>query len=262
VSEDAWRSAWQGARAAWPGVTVAPARLDTFLAERPDARVDHAADLYLACGVLAGDAAAVRAFDAHVLAGIDPAVRRVDAAASFVDEVRQALRVRLLVGERGAPPRIAGYQGRGPLLGWVRVAALRLALNRKRADKAAVATEDVLGEIVAGEPDPELRQLKTLYRSELSSALAAALAALPERSRAVLRLHYVEGLKLAQIAGLYGVHESTASRWASDAVERVAADTRRRLVERLALSADSADSLARMVRSQLDLSIGRLLGSA
>ena len=165
------------------------------------------------------------------------------------DEVRQAVRVRLAVGD-GAAPRILSYRGTGPLRAWVAVAALRIALNLKRAaDRAPGADADLFAEVVDREPDPELRE-----------ALAAALAALADRPRALLRLRFVDGLELAHIGRLYRVHESTASRWVSQAVADVAADARRRLIERLAIAPSAADSVARMVASQLDLSIARLLG--
>jgi hypothetical protein len=45
----------------------------------------------------------------------------------------------------------------------------------------------------------------------------------------------------------------------SQAVADVAADARRRLVERLAIAPSAADTVARMVASQLDLSVARLL---
>jgi len=203
---------------------------------------------------------ALRLFDERFLPEIDAPVRRVDATAAFLQEVRQALRVRLLVGSEGAPPRLGEYRGTGPLGAWIRVAAVRIALNLKRAAVPVTSTEEVLGELVASEPDPELRHLKTLYRAEFGAALRAALSALPERQRVLLRLHYVDGLRLARIATLYQVHESTASRWLSSAVDAVATEARRRLIERLALSPSSLDSVARLVQSNLELSIRRLLG--
>ena len=109
------------------------------------------------------------------------------------------------------------------------------------------------------EPDPALRHLRTLYRTEFREALAAALAALPDRDRAVLRLRFVEGLELAQIGRMYRVHESTASRWLSAAREAVASATRDGLMARLAVTTATADSVARMVASGLDLSVARLL---
>ena len=60
------------------------------------------------------------------------AVRSVDAAPSFVDEVLQRLRTRVLVPEDGRSPRILDYAGRGSLENWLRAGALRLALNARR----------------------------------------------------------------------------------------------------------------------------------
>jgi RNA polymerase sigma-70 factor (ECF subfamily) len=225
------------------------------------AKLAHAGELALAWAVGRGDPAALRRFDREILPEADAAARKLDRAPAFADEVRQAVRVRLVVrDDAGAAPRILAYRATGPLRAWVAVAALRVALNLKRAaGRAPGAGADLLADVVDREPDPELRHLKTLYRAELREALAAALAALADRPRALLRLRFVDGLELAHIGRLYRVHESTASRWVSQAVADVAAAARRRLVERLAIAPSAADSVARMVASQLDLSIARLL---
>lgn len=257
-------SALRAAGAAWPDVTLDSERFAAHVASsrrEGGAAPEHLADLYLACAAAAGDGAAARALDARILAAVEPAIRRVDASASFVDEVRQLLRMRLLVGVDGAPPRLAEYRGRGPLVAWARVAAVRIALNLKRDERPADAGDEVLGELAAADPDPEIRHLVTLYRAELGAALRAAFGALGDRERTLLRLHYVDHLKLAQIAALYRVHESTASRWIGAAVESVSMGARRRLTERLALSPSTLDSLTRLVRSDLDLSLGRLLAA-
>ena len=52
---------------------------------------------------------------------------------------------------------------------------------------------------------------------------------------------------------------STASRWLSAAREAVASATRDGLMARLAVTTATADSVARMVASGLDLSVVRLL---
>ena len=257
--DSVWEEAVRGAAAAFPDVKgdeVAFAAHATACRAR-GARPEHLGELFLARACGRGDAAALRRLEALVAPDLLAAARRVDRAPEFVDEVRQALRVRLLVAE-GGRARIDDYAGRGPLRGWIGVAALRVALNLKRAS-GGPSSSDLLAELVSGEADPELRHLKTLYRAEFREALQAALAALPERERAVLRLSYVDGLRLAQLARLYQVHESTASRWVSRAAAEVASDARRRLVARLALSPSSYDSVARMVLSNLDLSIARVL---
>jgi RNA polymerase sigma-70 factor (ECF subfamily) len=212
------------------------------------------ADLVLAYAVGQGDPAATRVFDDLVAHDIAQAIRRVDAAPAFVDEVTQCTRVRLVVGDK----RILTYRGTGPLRGWVAIAAQRLALNAKR-DEQPASGDDVLSDLVDQDPDPETKHLKTLYRTEVRDALSAALAALPDRERAILRLRFVEGLELAHIGKLYRVHESTASRWITSALDAVSGATRKGLMARLAVTAATADSVARMVQSGLDLSIARLL---
>jgi len=260
VRDEPWRSALADAAREWPQLAARAAELEAHVerAIAGGALADHAADVVLAWAVATGDAAATARFERELGEELTAAARKIDRAPAFVDEVRQAALVRLVVGEPPAPPRIAGYRGTGPLRGWVALAALRVALNSVRAARRAPGG-DVLGDLVDREPDPELRTLKALYKSEFAAALAATLAALPERQRAVLRLRFVERLELAQIGKLYAVHESTVSRWVAAAAEAVAADTRRRLVARLAIGATSADSIARMVASGLDLSIARLL---
>ena len=251
------------AREAFPEVRLAG---DGFVAHAEacrarGARVEHLGDLFLAWAAARGDAAAVRRFGLTVLPDIEVAARRVDGSPAFVDEVRQRVEVRLLVPSPAGQVRLDDYAARGPLRGWVGVTALRVALNYKREATPGLAGEELLGELVAAEPDAELRTLKTQYRAEFRAALEEALAALPPRQRVLLRLHFVDGLRLAQIGRLYHVHESTASRWLADAAEAVADDARRRLVARLSLSPATADSVARMVLSRLDLSIARLLAT-
>jgi RNA polymerase sigma-70 factor, ECF subfamily len=217
----------------------------------------HASDVVQAWRIAHGDAAALAWFEAEVTPEIAVAARKIDRDPAFVDEVCQRVRVRLLIGETAVPPRIASYRGTGPLRGWVAVAAMRVAINAKRDGRADAP--DVLAEVVDREPDPELRHLKTLYRAEFRDALTAAIATLPDRDRALLRMRFVAGLELAPIGKLYRVHESTASRWIAAALEAIAKSARERLVAKLAVTAATAESVARMVQSQLDLSIARLL---
>jgi RNA polymerase sigma-70 factor, ECF subfamily len=219
---------------------------------------EHDDELALAKRAADGDAAAVREIERLIADEVGPAVRKLDASDAFADEVRQAVRVRLLVAD-GGRVRIADYAGRGPLRGWIAVAATRVALNLKRGARPT-SSQDVLAELVSGETDPELRYLKTLYRAEFREAIEAALAGLPERPRALLRLAYVDGLKMYQLAQLYGVHETTAARWVTKAAADVADAARKQLLARLALSPSSLDSVARMVLSNLELSIARVLG--
>jgi RNA polymerase sigma-70 factor (ECF subfamily) len=244
------------AREQYPEICADAAGFAAHVATREGTREAHLGELWLAWSAGRGDETALRVLGAWLDSEAAQAARRVDRNEAFVDEVRQALRIRLLVVERGRV-RIDDYMGRGPLRGWLGVAALRIAFNSKRAARAPSA--DLLGELVEGEADPELRHLKTLYRAEFREALTAALAALPERDRAVLRLSYVDGLTLTKLGRLYEVHETTIGRWITQAAAAVAEDTRRRLMAKLSLGGSSVESIARLVLSNLDLSISRVL---
>src|SRR5581483_4498624 len=89
-------------------------------------------DLYLACACARGVPAALAALDRAVLLRVPAFICRVSTDAAFADEVRQQLRERLLVAPPGGAPKIAEYGGAGALHAWVRVAALRTALNLRR----------------------------------------------------------------------------------------------------------------------------------
>jgi RNA polymerase sigma-70 factor (ECF subfamily) len=253
-----WQAAVQLARDAHPDVRYDAEELAARIevCRERGARSDHAGELFIAWAAGRGDAAALRHVGRLIAAEAELAARKIDRTPAFTDEVCQAVRVRLLVDD-GGRLRIDDYAARGPLRGWIGVAALRVALNLKRATN--VASHDIIEELVSGEDDPELRHLKTLYRAEFRDALEAALLALTERQRLVLRLSFVDGLSHVQLARLYDVHETTAARWVSRAAAEVADDARKRLLAKLSLSPSSLESVARMVLSNLDFSIARVL---
>jgi RNA polymerase sigma-70 factor (ECF subfamily) len=74
-----------------------------------------------------------------------------------------------------------------------------------------------------------------------------------------LRLNVVEGLNIDEIGALFKVHRSTVARWIAAARQQVLAGARQRLRVELGLSAGEFDSLAGVVRSQLDLSVAKIL---
>jgi RNA polymerase sigma-70 factor (ECF subfamily) len=222
----------------------------------------HAADLWLCQACAAGDAAALRAFDQQYLTPLVGALGKLGLSADQRDEVAQQLRERLLVAAGGEPPRIAEFSGRADLRTWVRTAAVRAGIDLlRRRREVALDDEDELEALPVGGDDPELSYLKEHYRGELRAAVAEALAQLPARDRLLLRYHHVDRLGVEKLGALYQVHHATAARWLHAARERLAVEVQRLLGQRLGMSRSELRSVARLVESQLDLSLRRLLAA-
>jgi RNA polymerase sigma-70 factor, ECF subfamily len=224
----------------------------------------HAPDLWLAWGCTVGDRESLQSFDREVLSQVGLLIGRMTPTPQLVDEVRQQLRHKLLLVPRpGEPPRIAAYAGRGPLHAWVRVAATRAAIDYLRSAGARYGAEvepdDLSSPAQNGGDGPEVDYLKERYRPQFKAAFQAALRELDSEQRNVLRLHVVEGLNIDEIGALFKVHRSTVARWIAAARRQVLAAARDKLADELGLSAPEFDSLAGIVRSQLDLSVANIL---
>ncbi|HEY0190618.1 MAG TPA: sigma-70 family RNA polymerase sigma factor [Kofleriaceae bacterium] len=268
------------AEAAWPGFTVGRARFAAAIAERlgdasPGAPPEtlaralpgalaamHVTDLYLACGCADGDPAALAAFEASVGPMIDRAMIASGVAAAERADLGQVVRQRLLVAPAaGGAPRIAGYSARGSLAAWVRVVATREAARMlPRARREVSADDDLLARLIAGDDDPEVGYLKRLYRDEFKRAFHAAIDALDDRDRLLVRQHTLDGLDLDQLAALHGVHRATIARWLAAARGVLLDRTQRELIQRLQLSKTELASVMRMIGTGLDLSLPRALG--
>jgi RNA polymerase sigma-70 factor (ECF subfamily) len=258
---------WNTATTTWPRVSADASRFFQHVAERVSAAEEpwaalcrlQVADLYLACACLQRETHALQALEDHYLASLGPALRSIDPSPAFADEVKQILREKLLVPKDSTPPRLASYSGEGPLLAWLRVAGLRVALSLRRGKGHPASAGDGLLETPDTAPDPEMALVKEKYGAEFRAALEGAFGELSSRASSVLRFYYVDGLRLEQIAVVYGVNPSSVSRWLSAARESLLVETRRRLAERLHLSGAELDSLTGLVQSRLSLSLSAIL---
>ncbi|MCC6336189.1 MAG: sigma-70 family RNA polymerase sigma factor [Myxococcales bacterium] len=214
----------------------------------------HADDVRLAEGCARGDGEALARFDA-AFAGLITRTARRFGPEDFADDVAQVVRRRLLVPEDGAPPRISEYRGRGPLAAFVRAVTVRLSLNARRARglPEVAAGDDALLEMPGGGDDPELAAIKQRYREEFKAAFAQAMGALDDEARNALRLHYLDGLTLADVGALYGWSVPTASRRLAAARQALLDATRACMSEKLKLSSTELDSVLRLIESRLSV---------
>jgi RNA polymerase sigma-70 factor (ECF subfamily) len=251
-------------RAAWPAIALPDAILAEHVATQrrddPDGAIApaHAADYYLAVALAHQEPAAMRVFEAQLVPEIAHALRRLRLPGGAGDEVTQALRVELLVGDPVA--RIGDYGGRGPLAAWLRVTATRKALKLlRRTVREETLDERLLDQWPDATPGPAHRHLRTTYTAELKRAVADALAGLAVRQRNLLRQHVLDGLTIDELALLYRSHRATCARWLADARDDLARHTRRHLTAALGLPGDEVDSVLRMLDSDIELSLSRLL---
>ena len=173
-------------------------------------------------------------------------------------EVRQKVRLKLLLG---TPPGVARYRGQAPLTAFVRVTAVRVAVD---VAAAAAATrnrpdDEMLDLLVSTDADPEMETARALYRDRFQTAIEESLANLSAREKALLRLHFIEGLNIERIGAIYRVHRATVARWLVAIRTRVLADLRKRLALQLGTTPSELRSLVTLFRDDLHVSAHRIL---
>jgi RNA polymerase sigma-70 factor, ECF subfamily len=260
---------WLGeARRAWPGLSVAPEAFLGWLVERLPARGNgvqgpeglKVADLYLAFACTQGDAAALRSFEQHYMPEMEASLVRLRLPDFQREELGQELRQKLLVAQDETGPRIGTYGGRGDLRRWVRAVATRegLVLLRKHTPEVEME-EEFFEAFPAAAEDVELQHVRREYQVEFKKAFEEALASLPPEERNLIRQHFIDGLSTPRLAALHGAHRVTLFRRLKHACETLVERTRKLLLERLPMSEGELASLNRLIRSQLDVSLERLL---
>jgi RNA polymerase sigma-70 factor (ECF subfamily) len=261
-------------RAAWPDFQFPARDLVEFVgrqltADLADAALDglRPTDLYLACACSKGISGALSAFDRDYMKEVDIALARMRIGPPRLSDVKQLVRQRLFVGggTAGAPTsagKISEYGGRGDLRRWVRSVAVRTCLNELRKGKREVLVDDdhLIAQHATSGDDPEVDYMKRTYSEQFKAAFGDALKQLGPREQTLLRYHHVDGLNIDEIGAIYRVHRVTAFRWIEKAKEQLVKNTLELLRDRLKLPGKELESVLRMIRSQIHLSLVRHLG--
>jgi RNA polymerase sigma-70 factor (ECF subfamily) len=253
-----------GARAAWPEITLSAVDFVAHVAVTLGPKANRAAlqalrpraaELYLARACAAGDARALAILDAKFLAAIAGHLRSFHQL-DIAQEALQQLRTRLYMAHGDQPPRILQYTGEGTLLGWLKVAALRLATDLQRSQQRDIlAMGEEPGDELACARDPEFDYIKQRYRADFRAAVRAAVQALTQKERSMLRLYALDGLNIDEIGRAFHVHRATAARWIANCRDKVRNETRRQLRERLGASNPEVESVLRLLDSDLEASL-------
>jgi RNA polymerase sigma-70 factor (ECF subfamily) len=264
-------AAYENGRIAWPEIELDASQLvrhiATVLHESDlEGAIEtsltslHASDLYLACACAYGQSIAIATLERDFISQLDAPLRSTGLTAHAADDVKQYVREHLLVGAHGVPG-IASYRGRGQLRSWLRAISIRQAMLQFRGKRETPIGDSELEAMPAITNDPELAPWKAQYAAAFRVAFEQAIAALDERQRNLLRQHHLDRLSIDALATLHRVHRATAARWVAAARETLLAGVREHITRELAISSSELDSAFRLARSQLDVSIHRLLGA-
>ncbi len=215
----------------------------------------HAQDVALARACVLGEATALREFETRLGPEIDVALKRLGLEHGEAGDVKSRVLEKLL-----APPstKLDQYTGQGPLASWVKAVAAREALSLRRTSARRRDLLDAAGDAM-NPVDPELAFLKRHYRDAFRAAFGATVDELSAEDRLLLRYRFVDALTLPQLAAACGVHRATAARRLATLRERLFAGTRAQLSARLDVSADELASIFRLIQSNFDVSMRRLL---
>lgn len=216
-------------------------------------------DLFLAAACMQALPASAGALD-QILSAITPAVQQLGFSETVLQDALQETRRNMLVGGNNERPAIVQYSGRGPLSSWLKVTVIRAALRlTRREQRQHTASSDPAGQLAATTISPELQYLKRIYHDAFQRAFNEALQSLSARQRTLLLQRYVDGLRTREIGELHQVNQATASRWLSRAHADLHAATREALMQRLEVETPEIESILRLVRSELEITLRQLL---
>jgi RNA polymerase sigma-70 factor (ECF subfamily) len=252
------------ARARWPELPLDDEDFARHLhaAGVPDAVIgERGEELFLAAACAAGEPPALRVLEREYLANVGAYVgTRFKLTDAFVDELRQALRLRLIFDR---PPRIASYNGTGSLRAFIRVVSVRLALDliEARQRQPALMDPEMIARRFSSSPAVESLLTRGQHGPRFQAAVDEAVLALSPREKAVLRFHFVDGLNIEAIGRIYRVHRATVARWLVDIRGRIFRSVEERMAIEVDMSPSEFRSLVALMQEELKLSFSRVLAS-
>jgi RNA polymerase sigma-70 factor (ECF subfamily) len=165
-----------------------------------------------------------------------------------------------LFGTRTADGRriskLNSFTGRGSLEGWLRAVLAQEYVNRFRRQQRLVSMEEQVeagAQFEAETPDPT-----QAIDARLREATDQALASLAAEDKFILANYYLDDRRLAEIARLLGVHESTISR----KLEKITASLRKAILSGLmkrGMNRKEAEQTMEVEVTQLSVDVRRRL---
>lgn len=212
-------------------------------------------DLLLVYGFNHEDPISTEVIERRYLPQVEQSLRSYALDALDLAEIIQTLRQRLW-SSKTPQPGMAQYSGRGDLLEWLRITAIREAghLTQRKQKTLELPDDDC---IEAGQlaTSPELHFLKEQYREGFRRAFDEAMATLSSKDRNLLRYSYLDNLSIDEIGDIYKVHRATVARWLNQVREQLRKQTGKNLMRQSALAGVDVEEILQVIWSQLNVSI-------
>jgi RNA polymerase sigma-70 factor (ECF subfamily) len=188
-------------------------------------------ELALAHACAAGNDAAWTTFMMRYRASLYDAARSITREDASAKELADGIYAELYgMRERDGVRRskLEHYSGRGSLEGWLRTVLAQEWVNRYRKTRKETSLEEQ-EEAGVQFAAPKAGSPEGADHSAIAKATDTALAELDDEDRYILASYHLDGRKLAEIAKILGVHESTISR----RVEKIAVRVRSAILKHL-----------------------------
>ena len=162
-------------------------------------------------------------------------------------------------GHRGRRRGSLSYAGRGPLAGWVAVAAQRIALDLRRAATRAAGSDPLADQLLPSEDTP--RSTTCAIGTSPSSKRRSRRAGRAARSRSLTVAAHDRQWPLPRTESRASTRSTSrpVSRWIARTRAEVLEATERTVCGKLGVERDEFMSLAGLLVSRIDLSISRVL---
>ena len=184
--------------------------------------IAHPEDFQLAQKCLEGETPAISALQESFAAPVLKFLLHTGASLEEATEVVDALWADCLAPMGRGHIRLTGYNGRCALLTWLNTVALNCLLSRKRTERNRATLFETRSDFSAQDdensstPIAEVAEVERLDQAPLLDlmrvAIERAFAECPPEDFVLLQLAHSDGLKLAELARIFGTSRSSIDR--------------------------------------------------
>jgi RNA polymerase sigma-70 factor (ECF subfamily) len=225
-------------------------------------------ELYLTTACAQKDGAAWECFQARYLPMLKKAAMSVAKNAMQAHEICSTVLSNLFLpsaATEDSEPKISQYDGIGSLEGWLRIILSRMVIDQHRAARRQISLDELDAEPATPPTLPGSAQLVEQDERKkavklFEEAFCTAINQLETQEKLVLRLYFLENVKMKQIGILIKAHESTACRLLEKVKKQLRLQVEKHLREKGRVNPREIWFYLEAGQSEASLELKRMLG--